>query len=1079
MAGLRLYTSNRLELLAGKMAGLLQPPLSDPFASEIILVQSRGMERWLAMELARRHGICANIRFPFPDRFLRVVFRALLPGEPEESPEFSPVFMTWKIFGLIPGVIGDPVFRDLAGYLADDPSGLKRFQLAGRIAGLFDLYLLYRPEMILRWEDGEETHWQAALWRLLVRGTGRAHRAALLASFLERAGKKELPDAALPSRISVFGISFLPPFHLRVLEALSRTVDVNLLLLNPCREYWADIVSDREMVRIESAAGGGRPPGDLHLEAGNILLASMGAAGRDFFETIYGMDVQEESLHAGPEGDSLLASIQADILDLRDRGAGGGEKKPVSPGDLSVQVHVCHGPMREIEVLQDYILSLFESEPTLRPCDVAVMAPDIEKYAPLIEAVFSLPRDDPRWIPFGIADRGPERYSESSAGLLRILGLRRGRMGAAQVMDILEIPALRRKFSLTEEDLEKIRGWVRESGIRWGIDESDRRSRGLPFRENTWKAGLDRMLLGYALPGGYENDFLGIAPFDRLEGSDTAVFDRLLAVTGRLFLCAAEMEKKRTPSQWADWLAGIMDFFFLPGDDEDRWAQSFERWLADLRRAEPYCGSETEISIEVVDHALRKGGVYGEHGSGFLAGGVTFCAMLPMRSIPFRAVCLIGMDDEAFPRGSPSLGFDLVARFPRRGDRSRRGDDRYLFLETILSARDRLYISYAGRDIRDNCPRPPSVLVSELLDYVEQGFEIPGGDIREHLTVRHRLQAFSPAYFDGTGLFSYSKENLEAAARACASRGKIPVPFFSARLPAPEEIRELEIEEFSSFFADPARYFLSRRLGIRLEKAEETLSENEPLRLEGLERYRVGQFLAGRALAGFDPERYRPALISAGILPPGAQGLWAFGKLSGSVRAFAGRVRGCIADTALESAHADITAGGLRIRGRIETVMPDGFLQFRFADLTPSDRIHAWIRLLVFSAARRAGAGRHGTTGCLLAGRDGLCRYEAPAYAGDLLEKLVEVFREGLCRPVAFFPESSMAFAESMAKKDDPGGALRAAGRCWRGNEARPGEGQRAWNQICFRGVDPLNEEFMRLARDVLGPLLDCEKREQ
>ena len=763
MPGLKLYTSNRLEALAGKLEETLRVPPASPLAPEIILVQSRGMERWLSLELARRLGICANIRFPFPNHFVEDVFRAVVPDLPG-SPAFDPEVLAWRVMGLLPRCLGGEGFEPLRAYLADDGRGLKRWQFSRIVARLFDQYLVYRPEMVLGWESGRERHWQATLWRLLAAAGPGLHRAARWTEALARL-QRTGPAKALPARISVFGISALPPFHLRILEAVARTVDVHLFVMNPCREYWYLIYSDREMRRLADRLGTAPADEALHLERGNSLLASMGALGRDFLRMVYDTGCEETDVSEEPGGGSLLALIQSDILNLRDRGADG-VKTAVAADDDSIRIHSCHSPMREVEVLQDWILERLDRDPSLTPADILVMTPEIETYAPFIEAVFSLPRDDRRRVPFSVADRGIRSQSALADTFLRLLDLEDSRMGATEVASFLETDALRRRFALGADDLALVHRWIRDTGIRWGVDGSSRRREGLPgFAENTWQQGIERLLLGYALPARGDELFMGILPHEGVAEGEAAALGSLLAYLERLFAFAESLREPRDLAGWAAHLGAALDGFFLPEGDEEDELQTLRRALAELTRRQEQSGFDGKIRAGVLkahlEEALREPGF----ASGFITGGVTFCAMLPMRSIPFRVVCLIGLDDAAYPRQTATPGFDLMKEHPRPGDRSRRLDDRYLFLEALLSARDSLYISYTGQSIQDNSARPPSVVVSELLDYIDQGFEIPGtADIRDAIVVKHRLQAFSPEYFRGQGLFSYSAENAAAAA---------------------------------------------------------------------------------------------------------------------------------------------------------------------------------------------------------------------------------------------------------------------------------------------------------------------------
>ena len=1068
MPGLKLYTSNRLEALAGKLEEVLRAPQEDPMAPEIILVQSRGMERWLSLELARRLGICANVRFPFPNHFIEGVFRNVLPDMPC-SEAFDPEVLAWRVMRLLPRCLGEEGFEPLKAYLADDGRGFKRYQLSRIIARLFDQYLVYRPDMMLGWESDGERHWQAALWRMLAAESPGSHRAARWKEALARLQRPVPAAARLPRRISVFGISALPPFHLRILDAVARTVEVNLFVMNPCREYWYLIYSDREMRRLVDRLGTAPSDEALHLERGNSLLASMGALGRDFLRMVYDTGCEETDVSEAPAGESLLARIQSDILNLRDRGADG-EKTAVAAGDDSIRVHSCHSPMREVEALQDRILELLDRDPTLTPADILVMTPEIETYAPFIEAVFSLPRDDRRRIPFSVADRGMRSQSALADTFLRLLDLEGSRMGATEVASFLETDALRRRFGLGADDLTLVHRWIRDTGIRWGIDGASREREGLPgFAENTWQAGIDRLLLGYALPAGGDELFMGILPHEGVAEGEAATLGSFLAFLETLFTFAESLREPRDLEGWASHLGAALDRFFLPEGDEEDEVQTLRRALRDAAQRQGQSGFDGKLCAGVLKAHLEEALLEAGFASGFITGGVTFCAMLPMRSIPFRAVCLIGLDDAAYPRQTAAPGFDLMKERPRAGDRSRRLDDRYLFLEALLSAREKLYISYTGQSIQDNSERPPSVVVSELLDTIEQGFEVPGvAAIRDAIVVRHRLQAFSPEYFRGGALCSYSAENVAAAAAALSGPGR-KRPFIDSPLPEPPPAwRTVDVHALVRFFANPARTLLTRRLGIRLDEAGALLADVEPMSIEGLERYELGERLAARCIEGLEAQDLLPAARALGSLPPGTPGECWFQDLCEGARAFAERLKPHLRGEPLGAVDLDRTLGPFRLTGRLELGRPAALVQYRYADLRAKDLLRAWIHHLSLGA----GAGERYPGRCVVLGKD---RGYAlgPVDDGErLLAGLLETYWRGLTMPLPFFPETARVYVANLLRGKAGEDALRAAGRTW-ASERGHAEGQDPYFRFCFDGADALGGEFRELAEAVLRPLFE------
>jgi exodeoxyribonuclease V gamma subunit len=1076
MTNLKIFTSNRLEILAEKVAEVLGVPLASPLEPECIVVQSRGMERWVSMQLARRHGICANTRFPFPNTFVEEIFRKVVQPLPDLSP-FAPGVLSWKIMGLLPSLLGRAPFASLRRYLGDPPEALKLVQLAERVADTFDQYLLFRPEMILRWERGEEAHWQAALWRELSAGREPLHRAALGKALLEALQGSKADPSDLPERVSVFGISALPRFHVEVLAALSRIAQVNLFLMNPCREYWGDLLGRREARR--AAAGASSPPSQLHVETGTGLLASLGALGRDFFDILTEYPGEEDATFAEPGEKRLLNALQSDILNLRDRGRGKEGRTALAALDRSIQVHSCHSPMREVEVLHDGLCQLFEEDPTLAPGDILVMTPEIETHAPFIQAVFEASGGGSRRIPFTIADRSVREEGEIATAFLALLDLQGSRFGASQVLALLETRAVRRRMGLSEAELALVRKWVHDTRIRWGIDDQNRSQLGLPaYRENTWRAGLERILLGYALPGEEERLFGGMVPYDEIEGGDTLVLGRFIDFLESLFAQVDALVRPRSLREWSELLRETLDRFFEADEDGEREIQIVRRRINELAAFQEVSEFAEPLDLKVIRHHLRHSLEREGFGFGFMTGAVTFCAMLPMRSIPFRVIWLMGMNSDAYPRHSPPLAFDLMARHPRRGDRSRRNDDRYLFLEAILSARDMLGISYVGQGIQDNSILPPSVVVSELLDYLEQGFEAPGGGISAQVVTRHRLQGFSPEYFKGVrNLFSYSHEYLETARRLVAGP-RAPVSFISGRLSEPPaEWRTVELGDLVRFFGNPARFLLSRRLGMDLDAGDQVLPESEPFALSRLERYVLGERLVARKVAGHDLTAYLPLARGAGRLPHGMAGECAYENLRLEVERFVAKTRPYLADGLPQPFPVDITVGDFRLRGRVDGLYGERLVHHRYAAARPQDHLRLWILHLALGVAYFPQASM------LISLRpEGESVWIAWEYgpvkgSGEILAAILAHYWEGLQRPLPFFPRSSWAYARLRLQKEKPEEeALRRAADTWAGDDYRRGEGEDLYYDLCFRDGDPLDGEFRSLATELFGPLLANQK---
>ncbi|MCC8987326.1 MAG: exodeoxyribonuclease V subunit gamma [Candidatus Contendobacter sp.] len=1062
------HQSNRLEILTERLADQLRQPLRSPLAQEIIITQSNGMARWLALRLADRLGVCANLSFQFPATFLWEMSRAVLRYLPPVSAFEKPVLI-WRLMTLLREMEDAPCFAEPRAYLGQGDDDFRRYELASRLADCFDQYLVYRPDWIGKWEAGEDEHWQAELWRRLARH-GEAHRVQVQQQFRAALDQGSFNPRQLPERVAIVGIAALPPLYLDLLAGLARYIDVHLFLLNPCQEYWGDIRAERDLARL----GEETDPEDIYLTVGNPLLASLGKQGRDFIDWLQTYPRAETDDFAEPASADLLSQVQADILHLRDRGSDDCPALPLSPEDRSVQIHICHGPMREVEVLHDQLLALFETHRDLHPSDVIVMAPDIAVYGPLIEAVFDTAPHDRR-IPFSIADQGIHAENPLVEAFFELLEMGGGRFDAVQVLGLLEQPAVLRRFGLTEDDLELIRRWVRETGIRWGIDAGVKTTWELPATaENTWRAGLDRLLLGYALPGEGRDLYSGILPYDEVEGSDAQALGGLQSFAEALFGLDAQLREHRPLADWATTLHGVLAQFFDPRDREENELQLIRRALETLDDHASQAGFAEPVTLAVIKSALRGQLNAPESGAArFLGGGVTCCAMVPMRSIPFPVVCLIGMNDDAYPRPHRPVSFDLMADRFRRGDRSRRQDDRYLFLETLLSARRCFYLSYVGQNIRDNTILPPSVLVGELLDTLDRGFYSAGGEpVSAQQVTRHPLQAFSWRYFSGDArLFSYAQELVEAGRQA--GRGKqVPAALLTAALPEPEPaLHNVTLEDLIRFFKNPARWLLRERLGIRPEEGQEALATREPFVLNGLENYQVLEQMLELHLDRRPAAEIATILRAEGALPHGQVGKCVFTQAQERVARFAGRLGRVWPRRAQEPLVMDVPLGGFRLTGQMSGLTPDGWVGYRLAGMKANDYLNLWLHHLALNVATPDGM----TPQSHWVAEDREVLLEPVEEAAAHLQALLEIYWQGTQRLLHFFPKSALVYSDTLRqdKNQDADKALRAARRAWEGSDYGYNRAERddAYYQLAFRETDPLDAEFVELALAVFAPL--------
>lgn len=1038
---LRVYHSNALDVLKDLLVELIRrEPLTDPFAQEQILVQSPGMAQWLKLELAQAQGIAASIDFPLPASFLWKSFSNVLAGVPERS-AFNKEAMTWKLMELLPTLLSQPEFADLQRYLTDDPGRFKQYQLCGKVADIFDQYLVYRPDWIADWEQGgamsaEAQPWQPILWRALVQRTAEQgqphwHRGNMFSEFVQALGQRNA-QAELPTRLFVFGISALPQNYLEALSAMGQRIDVHLMVTNPCRYYWGEIIDQAQIARM-SRSWFDKPGTDLssYFEHGNPLLASMGKLGRDYLVQLQELKAPEIEAFVDVDRDSLLHHMQADILALEDRARlpsspesfdSSHHKTPLASDDRSIQLHGCHSALREVEVLHDQLLAMFAANPDLSPRDVIVMMPDVATYAPYISAVFGNAPGE-RYIPFSISDRSAQQENPLLQSFLRFTALSSSRMTVSEVLELLEVPAVLRRFGLDQAGFHKLRHWVAEVNIRWGLDSDQRSQWDLPaFEQNSWQFGLQRMLAGYAL-GASDQLWSGIAPYGEVEGLEADLLGKLADFVDLLTFCNSAFQGERSPQAWLELINQLLERAYQPEELDEVALTQVRDVMGRLQEQINDAGWQADLSVEILNDYLNNGLANARSSQRFMVGAVNFCTLMPMRSIPFSVVCLLGMNDGDYPRTMPPVGFDLMADQPKRGDRSRRDDDRYLFLEAVLSARDSLYISYVARSIQDNSEKVPSVLVSELLEYLAQAYvcpddlDLPMDDSADKLLAslitEHPLAPFSSAYFQpDSPYFSYASEWLVAAGAKPQAAGS----FISAPLESEPPV-EIELSDLLRFYRNPCRYFFTQRLKVYFDSREEGAEDDEPFSVGGLDDYQLKHTYLNAALANESLDAVDAQVQAQGILPVAQGGYQALSKVRKDCSELAEKLEPLMDG---EESRREIRLrfpelGDLRLTGWQDGWYGNQLLRYRPAQVQGYDRLFGWIEHLVACACFDS---VEATVHRGLSAQ--LTFHTVPQeQARQILVRLLQHYLDGQQRPLPFDPGVAWAWLAAFPKGED------------------------------------------------------------
>ncbi|MEV1133601.1 exodeoxyribonuclease V subunit gamma [Rhodococcus coprophilus] len=1033
---LTLHRAERTDILADALGELLAAPLDDPFAREVVAVPARGIERWLTQRLSRvlgatdSDGVAANIDFPSPSRLVDEVLAAASGTTADEDPWLHSR-MLWTVLDVMDSSVGEPWCAALTRHLGhgqDDHRAGRRYATAAHLADLLRSYGLQRPDMIAEWAVGHDTdgtgapladhlRWQAELWRRLRDRIGTDSPSQQLGNLCSRL-RAEPGIVDLPERVSLFGPTRLDAVQLAVVSALAAHRDVHLWVPHPSPAMW-------------SALSGGNTPrcraeDDSALRVRHPLLAALGRDVREFEMRLSALEATEVA-HTAPEPPAtLLGRLQSDIR------ADHAPEPGSARADGTVAIHACHGPTRQVEVLRECLLHLFQDDPTLEPRDVVVMCPDVETYAPLVHAAFGrgVGEHPGHTLRVRLADRGLRRTNPVLSVLDDLLGLADARVTASEVLDLATSAPVRRRFGFDDDDLERLQEWAAETGARWGLGPWQRRPFGLgDFPQNTFGTALDRILLGVAADesGG---EWLSLAlPLDDVDSNDIDLAGRFAEYIDRLTVSLLGL---RGPQPAEKWSAAFVQALDLLTDVAPTDAWQLAQAHREIGLAIEHAGA---ADLRLADiRAMFASRLAGRPSrSNFRTGELTVCTMVPMRSVPHRVVVLLGLDDDVFPRNAHIDGDDVLAQNPCVGERDSRSEDRQLLLDAVMSASERVLLFYTGADAVTGAARPPAIPLTEIRDVVTTMAGTAVDD--ERIVRRHPLQPFDPRNFKAAAPFGFGTAEL-AGARATQRHSREPVvPSGLAvdTLAAPART-DVDLDDLVAFLVHPSQGFLRQRLGVRIPELDEGIVDALDVELDPLAKWNLGDRMLEARLAGVSAADFRAAEWRRGTLPPYALGERVLGDVTNEVE---GLVAACAPVHAGRAHTVDIVLdldGGRRLTGTVSGVHGTVIARSTYSKLGPKHRLTAWVQLLAVAASGRPGQWKAITTGRsrsrLPAWRSTLL---APADAAEQLARLVDLRDRGLQSPLPIVTGASAEYAERRHRGDSVEMAITAASRAFGG----------------------------------------------
>ncbi len=1057
-----IYSNNYSSLKEELIKELNQKKLNSPFAKRIFLTQTQGMQKWLSLEITKKNNIFASFEFiNINDVFLRLY--SLLNNKKIYG-LYNKNTLKWLIAEII---TNNKTELDLIEkYLAEENasgqkdtnsaktiSDYKREQLATKIADLFDQYMIFRPELIRAWNKGESFYkepelakhekWQQRIWQEVKQKLApfEEDRTTMMAEIIHKlqqnSNLKSKIRAEFGNFLPVFGFSMMPSFYLDLFINLANFIDISFYLMNPCREYWYDIRKIKDInrarfkkaqktdslqiknltARIDLLAENELAQELLHFETGNTLLASFGKIGRDFFENLLEKDIYEDEEQPFREfgnesNNSILNCIKNDLLNLK-------ETPQNITSDDSIKIISCHSKLREVEVLRNYLLDLFNHNPSLKANDILVLAPSISEYASFIDAVFKVSKQDELYIPYTISKKHLSGLNSPLGVISRILELAANRAEVNQIYQIITAKPIREKFNFSDEDLVNIQRWLENSGIKWQFKNENESN----FKERfSWDKGLEKIMLSHAMQEKEGEEFNQNIPFANFTLGESKAFGDFYEIVEAIFKLLKHSHTKKPINYFIKLFTELADILFTESESEDKHNLSFKQILKNIKlRIEPFSDSqknqelgitEQEIYFEVfcnflksqIAHSVREDDL-------FMHKGISFASLIPMRSIPFKVIYLLGMDNDSFPRKNNFSDFDLIHLKPQRGDRDIRESDLYLFLETLLSAKEKLYISYVGKDVKDDSERMMSTTIRTLLDYLQANY----GIVEEEFIIQHHLQPFSKAYLDGSDEKFFTYEEFFSSNRNSENKHdkeKKDSNSSDKRENSNSLAKEISFKDFALFFKENTKFYYEKILqGIILEPAQ-SLESSELIEPNNLENYSLLQEVINVNLKKKNLAWTKLKADSMGKIPYGNFGDLYFREKNITAEQLIATIKEKLSynleDYQLK--RFDYTYKDLKISDIGALVCEKEALLFYPSKLNAKQKIEAMLIQLLCNL-------KFGDFNTVLVALDDAVKFNSASNPEELFEELYKIYLDGTKKALPFFPESSFMLAEEFEKQ--------------------------------------------------------------
>lgn len=951
---INIYQSNKIDIL---IDFILKTKKKKLFEKKIIIVQNKDIAEWFQIKIAEKTGISANFSFQQPIEFLINLFNN--KNSPNIKQHAKETQISWFILKIILDSLNKNEFKMLKNYIDKEKKIEKINKLSEHISKLFKEYLMYKPEWINIWEENKKIKnlnnhqiWQKKIWILLINELKKNNfNKFYIPQILKKITnlKNIFYNKKIPKKIIIYGINYFPIFYFKIINKIQKYINIDIIHLNLFKNLKLNYFNK---INLNNKKNKNTP---LNIKNNNKNITKF------FFEktikknTLIFLKLKKinkiTNLFKNFKKNSLLNNLKQEILNFKKNEKINYKIKPpkknskkikINKSDISLTFHSCNTKQTEIEVLYDYLLNLIKKDNKITPKDIIVMAPNISLYTSYINGVFgSIPKK--KRLPFQILDQNLINNNSTINAFIYLIKINKKKITTEKIFKLLEISELSEKFCIKNNQINLLKKWIHESGIRLNINNFNESKNKKYMMQNTWSYGLNRIILGHIMNNKHET-WNNILPYNQQEILSFKLIEKFLEFIKLIKKWNKILTKKKKITEWIPICKKLLNNFFC-FNIKNQLILIFiiKKWKEMLNDGEK-TKIKNKIPISVIYDKIKKYFKKKNENEKFFSNNINFCSINKKRNIPFKIICLIGMNHSFYSNNE--LEFNLIKK--NKNEKNIKYQNQYFFLENLILASNFYYISYIKNNIYDNYEKYPYIITEEIINYINHKFYIKKNnisntkknirDIKKHIIKKHQYTFIKKnIFYLNKNKKYYTKEEKQKKKKyLCIT------PIKQNK----KKTNIIKLNELLFFYKNPIKYFFNKKLKTNFSINNRKILNKEIFELDKLDQLKFNKILLKLIIKKKTKKQIIKLFMSTGLFP-----IRNFGKIYieeqiKNITPLTKKIKKILKKKINKS--FSLKFNKTIIKGRLIKINSNSIIRYKPSILTINDGFSLWIEHLIF-----------------------------------------------------------------------------------------------------------------------------------